>query len=411
MTTKTILTLSVIVLLAVSGKAQISNFAYKRQFTPAASGWQQIDLPDSLFSKLNRQLTDLRVYGLSPTGDTIEAPYLLVQRKPKPYEGQLSVRMLNKSKRNGQTYRSFMLREPAIIDRIELEIDAENYDWRLQLEGSQNQTEWFTILHNYRVVGFHNPISSYSFSTLLFPPSKYKYYRLAMPSASDANFRQAALIAQVADSGRFRNYPVNLAQENLKDAKQSLIKLRTRLAVPVSQISLHVLDTIDYVRSVQISYLTDSAFAANKWHYHYAEIYNGPLSSFEPQKFYFSTRIASEWQIRIDNHDDQPLHITAAELSGPVYEMQVRLPTDSAQWALYYGSNHMSAPNYDLQYFAHKIPNHMPPVQLQTEQQLQAPPAAKPEPSRWWLWAAMGSIMLLLVVFSLRMLRSETANN
>ena len=61
---------------------------------------------------------------------------------------------------------------------MELDFNQQNYDWRLKVEGSADNKEWFEMVDDYRILSFKNGFSNYQFNKVSFPDSKYAYYRL-----------------------------------------------------------------------------------------------------------------------------------------------------------------------------------------------------------------------------------------
>ena len=55
---------------------KIGKYDYKREITGITDTWHKIVLPDDLFGKVQNDLNDIRIYGITEQ-DTLEAPYIL----------------------------------------------------------------------------------------------------------------------------------------------------------------------------------------------------------------------------------------------------------------------------------------------------------------------------------------------
>src|SRR5690606_40823506 len=51
-------------------------------------------------------------------------------------------------------------REP--INQLYLQFKEKNFDWKIRLEGSHDQQEWFTIADDYRIVSISNQLTDRS---------------------------------------------------------------------------------------------------------------------------------------------------------------------------------------------------------------------------------------------------------
>ena len=91
---------------------------------------------------------------------------------------EVSSEILNASSNAEGYYFTFENLDAKSINEILLDFNEQNFNWNISLEGSQEQSEWFTILDTYRILSISNEQTTYSFTKLVFPLSKYRYYRL-----------------------------------------------------------------------------------------------------------------------------------------------------------------------------------------------------------------------------------------
>lgn len=126
---------------------------------------------------MKNDFSDIRVYGVTAK-DTIEAPYVLQLSTAQGIEDEIKFELINSSFNKDGYYYSYQVLLNTAINKIKLAFKNTNFDWRVQLEGSQEQNKWFTILDNYRILSIQNDKTSYNFSDLNFPNSKFKFYHL-----------------------------------------------------------------------------------------------------------------------------------------------------------------------------------------------------------------------------------------
>jgi len=398
----------VFVLVCANTFGQIEKYNYKREITGIAEQWHRINLPDSLFAKVSQSLTDLRVYGITPGNDTIEAPYLLRLSTGKTDSKKVDFKRLNTSRNNKGHFITFEIPGNESVNQITLDFEQPNFDWKIDLQGSHNQTEWYTVLEDYRILSIKNELTNYQFTKLTFPDSKYQFYRLNVKTAEKADLKVASIVQHETTEGTFNKYPISIFTSNInKQAKQTEIEVALPLKVPVSRISIRVSNSVDYYRPVVIKYLSDSTKTERGWKYNYSTLASGILNSIEQNDFYCSSTIAQKFRIIIQNQDNLPLNVNAVEIDGYAHEMAVRF-TEPAQYFLTYNSNFASKPKYDIERFPDNVPEVLTTVKLGAEQIIEKEQKPVNEPlfeNKTWLWGVMVVIILLLGWFSVKMMR------
>lgn len=388
---------------------QIGDYSYQRELNGISDSWHKIILPNDIFGKTQEDLSDLRIYGISKSGDTIEAPYLLQRTAGQTISKEVSFKVLNTVYQNQGYY--FTIENPSTesINQIKLEFEQANFDWRLKLEGSQDQAEWYTVVENYRILSIRNNETEYQFTKLTFPSAKYRFFRVFIETTQKPELSRASLFQNEISEGKYRNYGLkkSVIKEN-KQTKQTEIDLELELAVPLCSIHIAVLDSFDYYRPIRLKYLVDSFKTEQGWKYQYADLASGTLNSIEKEGLIFQNVRVQKMKIYIDNQDNRALQIGKLELMGYEHEMLVRF-TEAASYFLTYGNKNTAKPNYDIQRFSGKIPQAIKALILGEEKTIQKAEPEEREPlfiNKNWLWLIMAAIILSLGWFSLKMIRN-----
>ena len=406
-------TKSILMLLLLSSSCaygQLEQFAFKRDINGISEQWHTLVLPDQLFGKVSPSMSDLRIFGITANNDTIEAPYLLRRSTEKIAVKEVDFKTLNSSHNEKGYFFTFEILSKEPINQINLDFDQPNFDWRIQLEGSQNQQEWFTILDDYRILSIKNEEVDFQFTKLSFPNSRYHYYRLRIPGKEKPGLRNANILEYVLTEGALKAYAIESTNINTnKQSRQTEIDLELALPVPVSQVHLAVRDTFDYYRPVTIAYLSDSFKTEQGWKYNYRTLASGTLNSMEENTFKFNSTILKKLKITIRNQDNQPLTMDTFEVKGYIHELVARF-TEPASFMLVYGNKETRKPEYDIDRFADKIPELLKPLQLGAEQTIGKEAEPKTSPlfeNKAWLWAVMAVLILLLGWFMVNLMRKN----
>lgn len=388
----------------------MEQYNYKRELKGVSDQWHKLILPDEIFGKTLPGLTDIRIFGITASNDTIEVPYLLRLTTEKISSKEIAFKTLNTSQNDKGYYFTFEIPTTEPITQIKLGFKQENFDWRIKLEGSQNLNDWFTIVENYRILSIKNEITDFQFTKLIFPSSKYRFFRLLVDSKEKPELTDANITQLVIRDGKFRNYPIKkfiIAEDRKK--QETTIDIELQMPVPVSYLNIDVKDLFDYYRPITILHIYDSIKTEQGWKFSYNTLTSGTLNSIDKIGFKFGSTTVKKLKIIIHNLDNRPLTIDSIQVKGYEHELIVRF-TEQASYFLAYGNKSSTRPLYDINLFTEKIPFDLTELTLGNEQTIKKSDIPLTEPlfkNKAWLWAIMSLIIIVLGWFSLKMIRKK----
>jgi hypothetical protein len=387
---------------------QMEQYTYKRELKNVSGQWHRIMLPGEIFAKTSQDLNDIRIFGITPDNDTIEVPYILRLSTDNISQKEVAYKTLNASHNDKGHYFTFEVPANEPVNQIELEFRQLNFDWLVTLEGSQNQGEWVTVLEDYRILSIKNELTDFQFTTLAFPESKYRYFRLLIDSKENPELIKAGIAQYETSEGKFIEYPIRRIRttEN-KKAKQTETDIELQMPVRASRIRIVVSDKIDYYRPLSIKYLSDSIKTEQGWKYIYSTLTSGTLNSIEKNEFEFNSTTVQKLKIFIQNQDNQSLTIDTIEVKGYVHELVARF-ADKATYFLAYGNTNAELPQYDIDRFTENIPVSLTSLEPGNEMIIEKEEVPVTDPlfkNKNWLWTILVVIILLLGWFSVRMMR------
>lgn len=362
-----------------------------------------------MYQKLKPGFEDLRIFGANGK-DTVEVPYLLKQRGDQVSKQEIAFKQLNQSNANQVYYYTFQPSAATVINQINLNFKQENFDWKVNLEGSNDNQSWFTIAKDYRILSIKNQYTDYHFTRLNFPDAKYSYFRLAVKSNTQPELLGTKILKADTVKGVFQN--IKYQSYNIKndaEHKETVVDVNLTDPVPVAQLSLNAQSDFDFYRPFKIEYVTDSFKTDQGMQYNYMELYSGTISSLEKPVFSFPNTITSKLKITIQNNDNKPLRLSGLALKGNVYELIARFDDPKLPYALYYGNQKATAPSYEIDKFENKIPAGLSSLTIAEEQPNPAYAIKVTKPlfeNKAWLWVLMAVIIVLLGWFSFKMLRN-----
>ncbi len=405
------------ILLFANGTAQ-TKISYKRKINAKQNSWNYFRIPDNLYEKAEPSLADLRIYRIRQK-DSLEVPYLISGIWGSEAQTDEYFEILNKTKTDKGYYFTLQREDnQSEISEINLSFDNRNFDWRIDLEGSNDQKEWFGILENYRVLSIQNSKTDFSFENLIFEKTRYKYYRILVKTNEKPLLSEAAF--QNDDVLKYQKFNVHKIQnfkvKNDKKSKTSTAVFSLKNSLPIHSFRIKVENKNDFYRPISI-YAIDTIATEKGKLAEYSGIADGTLSSLKGADLKsYKEVLAKQMMIVIDNGDNPPLKISEIEVK--TYENGIVFKAEkSGDYILTYGNQQIiDRPNYDIETFEEKISREKKDtVSLSNEMIVkQADNRSKPlMESDYWLSGIMIVLILFLGYFSYKMIakKSESEEN
>lgn len=387
---------------------QMQKYSYKRELIGVQDTWHKLTLPSDLFEKVSTGLSDIRVYGITAKNDTVEASYVLKLNDEKVVIDNVPFKILNTSHNEKGYYFTLEVPSKAPINNLQLAFKQFNFDWRINLEGSHDQKEWFSIVEDYRILSIKNAETFYEYTNLTFPNSSYRYFRILVKSTEKAELKSAKASYNTIKNGVFNDYTIKrMSIKDHKTEKYTEIDVELSRSVPVSFVKVYVNASFDYYRPITIQYVSDSLKTPKGYLYNYRTLTDGTLTSIEKNEFKFNNSVVKKIKITIQNQDNQPLSINKVDVKGNVYNLDIRF-NEPATYYLTYGNALAYKPYYDLDHFIAKTPDSITSITIGKEEVISKTPDVTTSPlfeNKLWLWLIIILIMALLGGFTFKMMQ------
>ena len=198
--------------------AQLHTYEYKRSIEQPTDSWHKINLKPEMYKHLNQRLSDMRIYGVSKT-DTTQVPFLMHSSASKKVNRDLAFELINQTKNEDGIFFTFKLEDAQVINKIHLDFIETNFDWKIQLDASNDQKEWYTLLDDYRITSIKNKQVTYQYSQLHFESSEYQYYRVLVKNIDKAELDRARLRRFEVEKGENISYPSTITTKETTNSK------------------------------------------------------------------------------------------------------------------------------------------------------------------------------------------------
>lgn len=397
--------------------AQLHTFRYQRSIKPQGDGWHAIQPGASTLSQSLSNRNDLRIYNIGD--DTTEIPYLLQDLGNKTEVKDVAFDLVNQTRDANSSYVTLKFNGKKLVNEIRLDVGQANFDKWIKVQGSQDNREWFTIRERVRIVGFDNGEADYRYTTLKFRPMEFAYFRVVIDDSNSPGIEITGAHAYevTTDTGRYEALKISdrSITENRKE-KTTIAMIELAGSNFIDHITIAPDTKDDFYRNINLYYLSGVTKTQTGQVEHWTLASTGIFTSIGDQAQAGNTTTlpcygfkTNRLKLEIINLDNQPVKLGDIKVYSESVRLISKLP-GNGDLVLAYGKENCPAPQYDLVHFSKNIPSELKQALLLDETAISREAAAKKDPlieDKVWLWVAMGAILLIIIVFSLSMLRKS----
>jgi len=352
-----------------TGYAQMNKQSYKSELKGIKSKWHSLQLPKDYFSNCKEDFSDIRIYGITAT-DTIEAPYVLNRLKSvNPLSvNQKSFTIINKVSGKNDYSVTLENNERKNLNEIQLAINEENFDYTIEIEGSADQLEWYTVKDSIRILRIKNKHIDFKYSHLNFDPINFPFIRLTFKNTKEVGLQNASFVAFTEKKEHYLKHQLTYAIEEDKKQKKTIVYVKLPYKTPVTKVALVVENQFDYYRAMRIETLQDSVVTEKGTLYNYKKLHQQNISSFKNTYHDFgyqnNSGFVQQLKITIANHDNAPLLIEGVEVFSNPIKLSARFDDLKATYYLVSGNIKSQKPSYDIINFSKQIPKELAELKL-----------------------------------------------
>jgi hypothetical protein len=383
---------------------QENRFAYKRKITNATNeDWHSIKLPADIYRNLQTDFSDVRILEIAGN-DTLETPYLLDILDTEIIKQDVTLSAINQSQKGNEYFLTF-LNEGYKVNYLYLSFNEANYFGTAKVEGSNDRRKWFDLAQDEKIFSIQNARENYASSIINFPLTDYEYIRLTIASKDKLTFSSAAFRMDEIRLGEFDEVPSTFSVSTDKKSKRTVVDVVLDQYRPVSNVLLEISKRNDYYRHMTIETLYDSTKTERGWIRNYQTVSGNLITSFKPNQFAIPFTMTNRLRLTIENFDNPPLSISEIKINGARVQLRAKLKNTNS--FLFYGSDGLFKPTYEIEHFKEKVPMNPQEATLGTEENI-APmkiPIHAIFENKIWLWGILISVIALLGFFTLRMMR------
>ena len=289
------------------------------------------------------------------------------------------------------------------INNIQLQIKNFDVRKRLELAGSDDYKNWYTIKENYTFRVADGQHTTSEVKSLNFPYTDYKYYRIVIYDwfSLPINVMKIGYYDSYKEEGKFKKLEHSTIErfDSVK-TKETYIKVSFQEKPYFDKLVIKADEPTYYYRNAKICIQRKD----KKGKTHYDVIDYITLNSNSDFTSYFSDFKYEEFYIVIENEDNPPLEKVSIE----AYQLNRYLITHlelAKKYKLVFSNEEIQVrPNYDITHFKNKIRDDIPLLTTDNISTIRYKEKKKKTTSTLWMWSAIGVVALLLAYMSYKMI-------
>lgn len=371
-------------------------------------GWNRLELEDSLLSSMSSTYSQIRLNLVNESMDTLEVPYIIESTHKIDSIVKIPIEIVNKTTKDGRQYYTLIADSTQIISSMQFSFGGRKYLGSASLEGSNDQEEWFMIADSFLLgerVNRHQKISSKSIYDL---QTLYKFYRLSTEE-SKSELKSVTYEKVYSATPKYKRMKVKIFKEKI-DTERNTTVVHFTLAhnLPIQFLKVQVSNKFDYIRNADLYAVVDSTKTDKGKRYSYKLLESFVLNSTDTNNFTFSYPDHYRlYKLEIRNENNPPLKIR--RLTPYRYEYILKARFDHEGKSYIEIANYGSKPYYDIEKFKARIPKDMNKMKIgkRIESAIVTEDIEPLFSNVNWLWGIILLTVLVVGVFSLRMLKGE----
>ncbi len=394
--------------LLLSSRIFCQDYQWKTDLTASNStGFYKVELEPTIVAKLNPFFSDIRIKDKSG----IEIPYYLekesisiTKRIFKEYE------IIEKIKwKNGATVLVVKNESKDTINNIQLQIKNFDVRKRLELAGSDDYKNWYTIKENYQFRSANGQQTTSEIKSLNFSYTDYQYYRIIIYDCYSLpiNVLKIGYFDTYEEQGKFKELEnKTVSRFDSLESKQTYVKISFKETPYFDKLIIKADKPTFFYRKAKIC----SQRIDKKGRTHYDVLDYTTLNSNSDFTSYYSDFKNKELYLVIENEDNPPLENITVKAYQLNRYLITHLDAEKEYKLVFENEKIKTKPNYDINHFKGRVESNIPILGTKTLTKIKYKLTKNIKPSAIWMWLAIGIVALLLAYMSYRMITEMEKN-
>lgn len=365
-------------------------------------GLYKIQIPHNLRSYAKQDMTDFRIWD----SNNNQVPYFIHKDDKESRISNFSDFVIISKSNIPDTLSTYVFRNPN--DKIQKAVlSIANYQGSksFNLQGSNDQKEWFGIVNNkqlhnlnssnktsiYKVINF--PLCSYQFLKIVFNDQNSLPINLLSIGTATTEITKSALEEITVKSTKI---------SELSTTKQTAIHIEFEHPEIINKLHFNIASPELFNRKARV-YVLNEREVNHKIETVQKEITRFVIHSEKDNHFSIPTFFGKELYIEIENQDNPKLSISSLNFYQTTWYAVANLKQD-INYTASAGDVKLKAPKYDISYFRKNMSESLPKLNIVDVKLIKDKVKEKPNLSLWqkpwFMWLCIGFAAVIIAYFS-----------
>ncbi len=376
----------------------------------SAPGLHAITLQADLLGRSRVDLGDIRL--VDSAG--VQVPYVIEEVRSSAAHGHfVPYRLLRNEAMDRSTVIEFEREGEKQVDALHIWIRPTDAAKKVRVTGSDDRQHWYMVKDEHLAAQGARGDPPHQVLIMDLPRSDYRYFRLTLNDSLTAPLNVlgvgyfdegASALPHYLDAGA-------LPFLQRDSAGESYLHIRCPRPLLIERLEYRVSDTVRYRRDATMLHTVHDTLRRGRHDVplrSHRLLGRSTLASDLAPVIEFPASRLDTFELLVHNGDDRPLHFVALH-AQVVHRVLLAELQPGMRYRLTTGDATGTLPRYDMAHFADELPT---PVDTLIHGALTALPIATTaaplvDPSQWWVWAAIISLMVGMGWMAMRMLKGQ----
>jgi len=365
-------------------------------------GLYKVQIPHNLRSYAKQDMSDFRIWDSNKN----QVPYFIYKDDKESRISNFSEFTIISKSNVPDTTSTYIFRNPnEKIKKAVLSIANYQESKSFNLQGSNDQKEWFGIVNNKQLHNLNSTKNTSVYKVINFPLCSYKFLKIVFNDQKSLPINLLSIGTATTEISKsvMVDIPVKSTKiSELVTTKLTAIHIEFEYPEIINELHFNIASPELFNRKARVYVLKEREVK------HRLETYQQEITSFiihsdRENQFSIPFFFEKEMYIEIDNQDNPPLNISSITFfQKPLYVVADLKHTEG--YTVSAGNKDLKTPKYDITYFRNRVSENMPNTSINGVKLIEAKSKIKEElaiwQKPWFMWICIGFSAIIIVYFS-----------
>jgi len=367
-----------------------------------ADGLYKVQIPHGVRSYAKQNMSDFRIWDSNAT----QVPYFIHKDDKESRISNFSAFTIISKSTVVDTLSTYIFSNPKEeIQKAVLSIANYQGSKSFNLQGSNDQKEWFGIVNNKRLHNLSSATNTSIYKVINFPLCSYKFIKIVFNDQKSLPINLLNIgtaITEVTKSVMEEISVLSTKISELTTTKQTSIHIEFAHPEIINEVHFNITSPELFNRKARVYVLKEREVK------HKIETYQHNLTSFvihseEDNHFSIPSFFGKELYIEIENQDNPKLNIASLKLFQTTWYAVANLKK-SEKYTASAGDEKLNIPKYDISSFRNNISEGLPKSRIvavtYSENEVKEKVSVSLWQKSWFMWLCIGFAALIITYFA-----------